>query len=440
MTAVRGAALAWRADPFVVPPDEALQYESDAVLAMCDGRIAGFGAARIVLPALPVGTPVRRYERSLIVPGFVDCHVHYPQLPIIGASGHPLLEWLERFTFPAERAFAFESHAREVARLFLSELQRNGTTTAAVYCTVHALSAEVLFSEAHTTGLRIVAGKCLMDRNAPEALLDSPQRGYDESKALIRRWHGRGRLGYAVTPRFVATSSPAQLESAAALWREHPGTLLQSHLSENVDEVAWVRRLFPDCVDYVDVFERFGLLGRGSVQGHGIHLSDREHARLAETGTAIAHCPTSNLFLGSGLFDLAAAKGTAPQTAVGLATDVGAGTTLSMLVTMGAACRVAQLRGRPLHPVQALWLATGGAAQALALEDRVGNLAPGLEADAVVLDLAATQLLDARTARVEDVAELLAVLMTVGDDRCVRATYAAGEPVWLRREGPGEAQ
>ncbi len=439
-TAIRGAALAWRADPFVVPPAEALRHESDAVLVMRDGRVVDFGPAPRVLPTVPEGTPVRCFERSLIVPGFVDCHVHYPQLPIIGAGGHPLLEWLEQFTFPAERAFAVEAHARKVARLFLSELQRNGTTTAAVYCTVHALSAEVLFSEAQTTGLRIVAGKCLMDRNAPEALMDTAQRGYYESKALIERWHGRGRLGYAVTPRFVATSSPAQLESAAALWREHPGTLLQSHLSENLDEVAWVKRLFPERIDYVDVFDRFGLLGRGAIHGHGIHLSGRERTRLAETGTAIAHCPTSNGFLGSGLFDLAAAKRHTPPLAVGLATDVGAGTTLSMLATMGAACRVAQLRGNALHPVQALWLATGGAAQALALEDRVGNLAPGLDADAVVLDPAATPLLDARTAQVEDVVELLAVLMTLGDDRCVRATYAAGEPVWLRSEGSNEAQ
>jgi len=439
-TAIRGAAVAWRDDPFVVPPDEALRFERDAVLVMRDGRIEVFGPADAVLPRLPQGAPVTHYERSLIVPGFVDCHVHYPQLPIIGAGGHPLLEWLERYTFPAEQAFVDEGHARAVARSFLRELMRNGTTTAAVFCTVHAASAEALFAEAAPTGLRIVAGKCLMDRNVPDGLSDTAQRGYDESNALIDRWHGRGRLGYAVTPRFVASSSPAQLEAASALWREHPGTLLQSHLSENVEEVAWVRRLFPECADYVDVFDRFGLLGRGSIHGHGIHLSERERQRLAESGTALAHCPTSNFFLGSGLFDLAAARSRPVPIPVGLATDIGAGTTLSMIATMGAAARVAQLRGNPLHPVQALWLATAGAARALTLEDRVGNLAAGLEGDAVVLDLAATPLLEERLRRVEAIDDLLAVLSTVGDDRCVRATYAGGMPVWVRGESAAEAQ
>lgn len=439
-TAIRGAAVAWRGDPFAMPSADALRFERDAAIVWRDGRIEAFGAASDVLPGLPAGTPVTRYERALIVPGFVDCHVHYPQLPIIGAGGHPLLEWLERYTFPAEQAFADEDHARGVARSFLRELMHNGTTTAAVYCTVHAGSAEALFAAAEPTGLRIVAGKCLMDRNAPAALMDTAQRGYDESKALIARWHGRGRLGYAVTPRFVASSTPAQLETAAALWREHPGTLLQSHLAENVDEVAWVRRLFPECIDYVDVFDRFGLLGRGAIHGHGIHLSERERDRLAESATALAHCPTSNFFLGSGLFDLAAATSRSVPIPVGLATDVGAGTTLSMLVTMGAATRVAQLRGKPLDPVQALWLATAGAARTLALEDRVGDLAPGLDADIAVLDPAATPLLAERTDRVDNVGEMLAILATLGDDRCVRATYAAGMPVWSRPESPVEAQ
>jgi len=439
-TAIRGGALAWRADPFNVPPSEALRFESDAVVAMRDGRIEHFGAAWEVLPRLAPGTEVTRFDRALIVPGFVDCHVHYPQLPIIGAAGHPLLEWLERFTFPAELAFADATYARGIARLFLHELARNGTTSAAVFCTVHAQSAEALISEAEATRLRIIAGKTLMDRNAPAGLLDSAQRGYDESKALIARWHGRGRLGYAITPRFVATSSHAQLESAATLWREHPGTLLQSHLAENLDEVALVRRLFPECTDYVDVLERFGLLGAGAIHGHGIHLSERERARLAATGTAIAHCPTSNFFLGSGLFDLRAARACEPPMRVGLATDVGAGTTLSMLATMGAASWVGQLRGQPLHPARALWLATRGAAQALALDNCVGDLAPGLDGDVAVLDLAATPLLAARTAQVDDIDELLAVLMTFGDDRCVRATYAAGQRVWARDDAGGEAQ
>ncbi|MEO8040186.1 MAG: guanine deaminase [Betaproteobacteria bacterium] len=436
VTALRGAALAWRGDPFVVPPAEALHFESDAVVALRDGRIQHFGAARDVLPALAPDTVITRCDRALIVPGFIDCHVHYPQLPIIGAAGHPLLEWLERYTFPAELRFADETYARGIARLFLDQLARNGTTSAAVFCTVHPQSVDALFAEAETVGLRIVAGKALMDCNAPPALLDTARRGYDESKALIDRWHGRGRLSYAVTPRFVASSSHAQLEAAAALWREHPGTLLQSHLAENVDEVALVRRLFPECTDYADVLDRFGLLGAGAIHGHGIHLSGRERSRLADTGTALAHCPTSNLFLGSGLFDLRAAKACRPPIRIGLATDVGAGTTFSMLSTMAAATRIAQLRRQPLNPVRALWLATRGAAQALALDRYVGDLAPGLDADVAVLDLAATPLLAARTAQLDNLEELLAVLMTLGDDRCVMGTWAAGERIWTRKHPP----
>lgn len=430
---LRGAAVSFRDNPFRVPPAEAVQFESDAALVIRSGRIADFGPAQDVFRRNADVVLVDSFPTGLLVPGFIDCHVHYPQLPILGACGHPLLEWLEHYTFPAEQAFRDEEHARAVARLFLDELQRNGTTTAMVYGTVHPQSIDALFHEAETTGLRIIAGKCLMDRNVPDALADSAESGYEDSRRLIERWHGRGRLGYAVTPRFVATSTPAQLERAAQLWREHPGTWLQSHLSENTAEVAWVRALYPSCADYVDVLDRFGLLGPMAVHGHGIHLSERERARLAATGTALAHCPTSNLFLGSGLFDLAATV--AARVPVGLATDVGAGTTLSMLRTMGAAYQVARLRGTVLAPSQALWLATGGAADALGLGDVAGNLAAGMDADVTVLDLEATPLLAARTAQCDTVDALLGVLMTLADDRTVLATFAGGALRWVREEG-----
>lgn len=428
-TALRAAALWFRGDPFELPPEQALGHDSDALLVMRDGRIEAFGPAAALLPALDPGVAVHHYPGATLLPGFVDCHVHFAQLGIMGAGGLPLLDWLERCTFPEERRFADPAVARDVARLFLRELVRHGTTTAAVFGTVHAEAVDVLFQEAMDSGLRVIAGKSLMDRNAPDGLCDTAQQGYEESRDLIRRWHGRGRLGYAVTPRFLATSSPTQLEAVTALRQAFPTVWLQSHLSENLAEVAWIRALHPGSRDYVDAMERSGLLGPRAIHGHGIHLSVREWGRLSATGTAIAHCPTSNLFLGSGLFDLAAAKRQMPPMRVGLASDVGAGTTLSMLRTMGAACEVAQLRGHALAPAQALWLATGGAALALDLGDSIGNLRPGLEADVVVLDPSTVPLLAWVASRAVDPGHWLGVLQTLGDDRCVAAVYAAGRRV-----------
>lgn len=428
-TALRAAALWFRGDPFELPPDQALGHDSDALLVMRDGRIEAFGPAAALLPGLDPAVTVRRFPGATLVPGFIDCHVHFAQLGIMGAGGLPLLDWLERCTFPEERRFADPVVARHVARLFLQELARHGTTTAAVFGTVHAEAIDVLFQEAMDSGLRVIAGKSLMDRNAPDGLRDTAQQGYEESLGLIRRWHGRGRLGYAITPRFLATSSPAQLEAVTALRRAFPTVWLQSHLSENLAEVAWIRRLHPASLDYVDAMERSGLLGPRAIHGHGIHLSPREWARLSATGTAIAHCPTSNLFLGSGLFDLAGARRQAPPVSVGLATDVGAGTTLSMLRTMGAACEVAQLLGHALAPAQALWLATSGAARALDIADSVGNLRPGLDADVVVLDPSATPLLAWVAGRAAGPGHWLGVMQTLGDDRCVAAVYAAGRRV-----------
>ena len=301
LKAVRGRLVWFRADPFLTAPEDALVHEPDGVVVWRDGVILASGPAEPVLAQLQAPVEVDRRPGCLIVPGFVDTHVHYVQTGMIGARGKPLLAWLNDHTFPAEAELADPAKARAMAEVFCDELVRNGTTTALVFCTSHPASVDVLFEAASRRNLRLVAGKVLMDRNAPEALTDTAQSGYDQSKALIARWHGRGRNLYAVTPRFAGTSSSAQLEAAGALWREHPGVLMQTHISENRAEIDWVRGLFPDARDYFDVYARHGLAGPGAVFAHGVHLSEDEFCRCHETGVALAHCPTSNLFLGSGL-------------------------------------------------------------------------------------------------------------------------------------------
>jgi len=430
--AIRGGLLTFTGDPFVSGVAAARRYEADAIVVMEGGRVVDCGAAAEVMPRLPPGTPVTHYANALVTAGFVDCHVHYPQLPIIGAGGKPLLDWLSGYTFAAEERYADEGYARSVARAYLRENLRNGITTAAVFCTVHPASVDVLFDEASALGMRLVAGKVLMDRNAPSRLLESVQRGYDESKALIERWHGKGRLGYAVTPRFAVTSTPAQLDAAGALKREHADVHVQSHVSENVAEIALVESLFPQAASYLDVYAKHGLTGARTIYGHGVHLSEDDFAFLHETRTAIAHCPTSNNFLGSGLFRIGAALRADRPVRVGLATDLGGGTSFSILRTMQAAYEVAQLSGSPLAPSCALYLATRGAARALDLDDRIGSVAPGMEADLAVLDLRSTPLIDFRVRYANDIEEVLAAQMALGDDRAVRATYVAGERVYDR--------
>jgi len=432
VTAIRGALVSFSGDPFVEGVAAARRFEFDAIVAMADGRIVDCGAARDVSARLPAGTPVVAYANALITAGFIDSHVHYPQIPVIGAGGKNLLEWLADYTFPVERRFADAEHAREVANVYLAENLRHGITTAAVFGTVHRISADVLFEEAAALGLRMVAGKVLMDRHAPDDLLDTAQRGYDESKALLERWHGVGRLGYAITPRFAVTSSPAQLEAAGALKHEHPDAFVQSHLSETAAEVAWVRKLFPARKSYLDVYAHFGLTGRRTIFGHGIHLDEADFRFLHETDTALAHCPTSNNFLGSGHFNLKTAVLAERPVRVALATDLGGGTNFSMLRTMQAAYEVAQMSGYALSPSCALYLATRGAARALDLDDRIGSIEPGREADVTVLDLHSTPLIEFRMRHARDVDEMLAVQMALADDRAIRATYVAGRLAYSR--------
>jgi guanine deaminase len=432
VSAIRGAVLTFTGDPFLEDPSSCTRYESDAIVVMANGSIVDFGSAQEVASRLPAGTRVTRYADALITAGFIDAHVHYPQTGIIASYGKQLLDWLNEYTFPAEQAFADIGHAHHVAKFFLQECLRAGTTTSAVFCTVHPGSVDAFFEEAEVRGMRMLAGKVLMDRNAPEALRDTPQSGYDDSKAALLRWNGRGRLLYCVTPRFAATSSPAQLDAASALWREHPGTYLQSHVAENHGEIAWVRELFPERSGYLDVYDHHGALGPRAIYGHGIWLSESEFARCHETGTAIAHCPTSNTFLGSGLFKLHEARKASRSVRVALATDIGGGTRFSMLATMHEAYKVAQLNGRALTAAQAFYLATRGGAHALYLDDRIGSVAPGMEADVVVLDLKSTPLIAGRMQHCRDLAEALFVQMTLGDDRAVRATYIAGRLAYDR--------
>jgi guanine deaminase len=433
LTALRGAALTFIDDPHRVGGQAAMRYESDAIVAMADGCVTHFGPASQVLPQLPPGTAVRSNGRgTLMLPGFIDCHVHYPQIGIIGAYGEQLLDWLDKYTFVAEQKFADAAFARETARVFLQQCLRAGTTTAAVFCTVHPQSVDAFFEESAALNTRMIAGKALMDRHAPAALTDTAQRGYDESKALIARWHGRGRQLYAITPRFAASSTPEQMDMAGRLWAEHPGTWLQSHVAENRAEVQWIRELYPDRRDYLDVYEHHRQLGARAIYGHGIWLGERELQRCHDTGTALAHCPTSNEFLGSGQFNLRNALGPSRPVRVGLGTDLGAGTSFSQLQTLNQAYKTASQLGHRLDAPLAFYLATRGGARALYLDDRVGSLAPGMEADLIVMDLVSTPAIEFRLRGCESLEEALFVQMTMGDDRAIRETWVAGVRVHQR--------
>ncbi|MGA7490217.1 MAG: guanine deaminase [Xanthobacteraceae bacterium] len=427
IAAVRGTLIFCRDDPFLVDPDEAFVCEPDGLVICRDGLIEAVGSHAVLKAELPPNAEVADHSGCLIAPGFIDTHVHYVQTGIIGAQGLQLLDWLNRYTFVAEQAFADEAVARDTARVFCEELLRQGTTTALVFCSVHAGSVDALFEEAEDRNLRLIAGKVLMDRNAPDALTDTARSGYEQSKSLIAKWHGRGRCLYAITPRFAGSSTPEQLELAGSLWREHPGTFVQTHIAENRDEIAWVMKLYPQRRDYLDIYAHYGLTGRRAVLAHGIYLDESAFERCHASGTALAHCPTSNLFLGSGLFPLRTARTARRPVHVGLGTDIGAGTSFSLLATMSEACKVAQLQSQPISAVEAFFLATLGGARALALDSHVGTLAAGREADMVVLDPSATPLMAFRNRHSQSIAETLAVLATLGDDRAVRATYVAGK-------------
>ena len=421
-----GQVLSFRADPFTAPLREAVHHDPSGAILIEGETILETGPADTLRAAHP-NAEITTYGDDLILPGFVDAHAHYPQTAIIASWGKRLIDWLNTYTFPEETRFADPAYAREIADRYLVLLLAHGTTTVASYCTTHPASVTALFEAAQARGMRVIAGKTCMDRNAPEALTDTAQSAYDDSKRLLEEWHGRGRLSYAITPRFSPTSTPEQLSALGALWAEHPDCLMQTHLAEQTDECLWVSELFPDARDYLDTYESHGLLGPNAVYGHAIHLTDRERARLAETGSALAHCPTSNTFIGSGLFDMDGL--TAAGLRIGLATDTGGGSSFSMLRTMATAYEVAQLRGRALHPAELMWLATEGSARALRLEDRVGTLALGSEADLVVLDLASTPAIAQRAAQAEGIWEAIFPTIMMGDDRAIRAVWVGGQPI-----------
>ncbi|RWJ99517.1 guanine deaminase [Mesorhizobium sp.] len=425
---LRGRTLSFLRWPEAIDDHAAWRYEEDGGLLIDNGKIVAAGPYAEVAKRAGAGAETIDHRPHLILPGFIDAHVHVPQMQIIASYGAELLDWLNKYTFPEESKFQDAQHGRRIARLFLDEMLRQGTTTVAAYCSVHKASAEAFFAESHDRNMLNIAGKVMMDRNAPDGVLDTPQAGYDDSKALIAEWHGKGRQLYAITPRFAITSSPEQMEMAGALCREHPDLHMQTHLSENHAEIAFTQELYPWSRDYTDVYEHYGLLGKKSLFGHCIHLSEREADALSQSGSVAVFCPTSNLFLGSGLFDYQRYRRREKPLRIASATDVGGGTNYSMLRTMDEGYKVIALNGEKLNPFQSFWQLTRGNAEALSVAGKVGTLDKGTDADIVVLDAHATPAMRLRMETVETLAEELFLLQTLGDDRAVREVYVAGRP------------
>lgn len=421
---LRGRVLSFLDAPQGRDDAHSQRYIEDGAVVVEGGRIVAVGE---FAPPMAEGREVVDHRGKLIVAGFIDPHIHFPQMQVIGSYAANLLEWLNTYTFVEEQRFGDEAHAARIATAFFDELIRNGTTTAAAYCSVHPQSVDAVFAEAARRDMLMVAGKVMMDRNAPPALCDTPQSGYDDSRRLIEKWHGKGRAHYAITPRFAITSSPAQMEMAEALAREYPDLHIQTHVDENLDEVALARELYPNLPDYLGIYERYGLLGPRTLLGHCIHLTQREVELLAATRAVAVWCPTSNLFIGSGLFDHDRLAGHGVR--IGVATDVGGGTSYSMLRTLDEGYKVLQLRGQRLDPLRSFYMMTLGNARALSLADRIGSIEAGKDADLVVLDARATPQMALRMEAVDTLANELFLLLTCGDDRAVVETYVAGRPM-----------
>ena len=422
-TVLRGRVLTFVSEPQGLDDAASYRYLEDGAVVIEDGRIVAlddFGSVDIG------DARVIDHRPHLILPGFIDTHLHYVQSQMIASYAGSLLEWLNSYTFVEEQKFSQQGHASSVASAFYDELIRNGTTTAVAYCSSHPRSVDAYFAEAEKRNMLMVGGKVMMDRNAPEALCDTPQSSYDDTKALIARWHGRGRGLYAISPRFAITSTPEQMDMARALVVEHPECYVQTHLSENADEITYSMELYPEAKDYTGIYEDYGLLGPKTLIGHCIHLNHRETRVLAETRSVAVFCPTSNLFLGSGLFDrerLAVAG-----VRIGVATDIGGGTSYSMLRTLDEGYKISQLRGQRLTPFNSFYMMTLGNARALSLEGTIGTIAPGCAADLVVLNANATPAMALRMSTVTKLYEELFLLQTLGDDRAVAEVYVAGVP------------
>ena len=426
MELLLGQVLQFNDTPFEGRPEDAATHIRRGAILVRDGVIAEVGEADALRAQHPEAN-VADMGDALLSPGFVDTHVHYPQTAIIASWGKRLIDWLNSYTFPEESRFGDAGHASQIAETYFDLVTAAGTTTTVSYCTIHPESVDAYFTAAQARGLRALGGKTCMDRNAPDTLLDTAQSAYDDSKALLERWHGQDRLSYVITPRFAPTSTPEQLEALGALWAEHPDLLMQTHISEQHEEIAWVADLFPDARDYLDVYEKFGLVGKGALLGHAIHLTERERDRIQELEASLIHCPTSNMFIGSGLFDMQGLMAQGHR--IGLASDTGGGSSFSMLRTMAAAYEVGQLSGTALHPAQLWWLATAGSAASIHLDDKIGRLAPGFEADIIALDLASTPAIAQRAARAETIWEAVFPTIMMGDDRAISAVWAGGRKI-----------
>ncbi|HBM39352.1 MAG TPA: guanine deaminase [Sulfitobacter sp.] len=422
-TLLLGQTLRFTGNPLSDPWEETVHIDSDGGVLIEGAQIKTVGRADDLRKAHPQAT-VQDYGDRLICPGFVDAHAHYPQTAIIASWGKRLIDWLNSYTFPEEMRLSDPAYARDIAGRYLDLTLANGTTTVCSFATIAPTSVDAIFDAAAERGQRIVAGKTCMDRNAPDGLRDTAQSAYDDSKMLIDRWHGKGRASYAITPRFTPTSTPEQLAALGALWTERPDCLMQTHLSEQIDEIAWVQDLVPHARDYLDTYEEHGLVRDRAVFGHAIHLTPREIDRLADSGASVVHCPTSNTFIGSGLFNMAHIA--AQQIPIGLATDTGGGSSFSMLRTMAAAYEIGQLRGTPTHAAQLIWLATAGSARSLHLHEKIGTLAEGFEADITVLDLASTPAIKQRSDNAHSIWDQLFATIMMGDDRAISDVWVNG--------------
>jgi guanine deaminase len=430
---IRGRVLTFIDEPKGIDDTASYLTVDDGAVLVRGGKIAAVGDYAEISKAAGPGISVADHRPHLILPGLIDTHLHFPQTQAIASYGAQLLEWLNTYIFVEEQKFAEPEHAAFIAGRFMDELLSNGTTTAVAYCSVHPQSVDAYFTAAEQRGMLMVGGKVMMDRNAPEALRDTPQQGYDETKRLIGKWHGRGRAHYAISPRFAITSTPEQMEMAQALVAEHRDCYVQTHLSENKDEIAFATSLYPDAKDYTDIYARYDLLTGKTLLGHCIYLSDREISVLAETGAVGVFCPTSNLFLGSGLFDRDRFDRLGARWSV--ATDVGAGTSYSMLETMDEAYKVLHLQGQRLSPLNSFYRMTLGNARALGLENRIGSLHVGGDADIVVLDSGGKSAMELRMRTVKSLTDELFILQTMGDDRCVAEVYVAGKAMKKRKAG-----
>ncbi len=426
MLLLRGRLLSFKRAPFSIDDTASYLYIEDGGLLVSEGKIAAIGEYANIRAQAPEGVTEKDHRPHLIVPGLIDMHLHFPQMQVIGSYAANLLEWLNTYTFPEECRFVESAHAQRIATHFYDELIRHGTTTAVAYCSVHKTSADAFFAEALKRNMLMVGGKVMMDRNAPQGLLDTPELGYDETRQVIADWHGKGRNHVAITPRFAITSTPKQMEAAQALAQEFPDLFIQTHLSENLDEIKYTCELYPEAIDYTDIYVRYGLMGNKTLLGHAIHLSDREADVLSETGAVAVHCPTSNLFIGSGLFPMKKLQRREKPVRIAVATDIGGGSSYSMLRTMDEAYKIQQLLGERLNPLESWYLMTRGNAEALSMVDRIGTLDAGTDADITVLNASSTPAMALKMEVVTSLTEELFLMLTMGDDRTVVETYVAG--------------